>query len=184
MAQLGKHGLDRRHGFALARQHPGASATLVSHAAHTFEGVRIFGSESVVVTDRAGNILSETIADRRSGLGQSGLDVRPALDPGTAIGKVLALAAPDALPVSPATAELIIYPLMHTVRAASAAGKAEAELDALDQEQVVARYLLAYLVHTRMTSGNKPLYLDSVVSATDGSVLSQWNMLQTSPAKR
>jgi hypothetical protein len=59
-------GLDSRHGFKLAQQHPGAEGTVISRADHTFKGVRIFNSESVVVTGPHGAVISESVADRRA----------------------------------------------------------------------------------------------------------------------
>ena len=74
-SQRGKHGLDSRHDFVLAKQHPGAEGTTISRADHTFKGVRIFSSESVVVSGPHGSIISESIADRRSGLNQNDINV-------------------------------------------------------------------------------------------------------------
>jgi hypothetical protein len=58
--------------------------------------------------------------------------------------------------VSAATTELIIYPVMATVRTPAAANKSEAELNALDLvEEVVTGYELAYLVKTRMAPASR-----------------------------
>ena len=54
----GAHGLDQNHGFAVAAQHPGPTGQKITRAAHTFKGVRVWQSESVVVTDASGNIVS------------------------------------------------------------------------------------------------------------------------------
>jgi Zn-dependent metalloprotease len=178
-SQRSAHGLDARFNFVLANQHPGVQGTLISRADHTFRGVRIFGSESIVVTDANGEIVSESIAERRSALAKGDMHVAPSISANAAIAGVVGALAPHGVHLSPPSAELIIYPLMKTVRVASAAGKAEAELNALDLEDVVDGYQLAYLVQTRMANGNKPVYIDSVISARDGSVLSQWNALQT-----
>jgi hypothetical protein len=87
--------------------------------------------------------------------------------------------APDGEHVAPPSAELVIYPVVGQVRVATAAGKAEADLNATDLEPAVSGYQLAWLVHTRMRIGNTPRYHDTIVSAGDGSVLEQWSMLQT-----
>jgi Zn-dependent metalloprotease len=179
VAQRGKHGLDSRHGFALAKQHPGTEGTLISRADHTFKGVRIFSSESVVVSGPHGSIVSESIADRRSGLKSKDLNVTPGISAKAAIDGALRTVASNSTPIDPPSAELIIYPVMKEVRVASAVNKAEADLNATDVEDVVDSYQLAYLVRTRMSNGNKPVYHDTIVSARDGSVLSQWNMVQT-----
>ena len=49
----------------------------------------------------------------------------------------------------------------------------------LRDSDVVERYELAYLVHTRMVVSGRPVYHDTVVSARDANILAQWNMLQT-----
>jgi Zn-dependent metalloprotease len=179
VAQRGRHGLDSRHNFVLARQHPGADGTTVSRAEHTFKGVRIFNSESVVVSGPDGSIISEAIADRRSGLSQTDLDVAPSVSARTAIDGVVRAVSPGGGHVVAPKAELVIFPVMKEVRAASAANKAETDLNATDIEAVVDSYQLAWLVQTRMTGDNKALFHDTVVSARDGSLLDQWSMVQT-----
>jgi len=187
-------GLDARHGFAIVAQHPGLQGTQVARVAHTFKGVRVFGSESVVVIDAGGQIRSESASERRLGLTRtnsvgaiapaatapgSDFSVVPAISPKAAIDAALASLGADARHVAPPSAELIIYPAMRTDRLAGARDKPEQELNALDVEEVVDHYDLAYLVHTRMQRGDKPVYHDTVVSAHDGRILDQWNMLQT-----
>jgi Zn-dependent metalloprotease len=179
MSQRGKYGLDSRHGFTLAKQHPGVEGTTISRADHTFKGVRVFGSESVVVTGPHGSIISESVADRRSGLGQKDINVAPGLSAKAAIDGVVRAVSPNGTHIDPPSAELIIYPVTREVRIASAVNKAEADLNATDLETVVDGYKLAYLVHTRLANGNKPVFHDTVVSAADGSVIDQWNMVQT-----
>ena len=48
-------GLDSEHGYKLREQHPGANGQRILRADHTFQGLRVFGSESVVVTDDNGH---------------------------------------------------------------------------------------------------------------------------------
>ena len=189
-ARRAQHGLDARHGFTVLVQHPGMQGTQVARVAHTWKGVPIFGSESVVVLDPSGRIQSESSSERRAGLGKnngtaaanapgSDFSVVPAISSKQAIDKALASIGQDARHAAPPSAELIIYPVMRTERTAAARDKQEFELNALDVEEVVDHYELAYLVHTRMHVGDKPVYHDTVVSARDGSILDQWNMLQT-----
>jgi zinc metalloprotease ZmpA len=188
-AQRGSHGLDADHGFLVTTQHPGLQGTQVVRVAHTYKGVRVFGSESVVVLDHSGSIVSESASSLRENLGKgasnklgaatSDFSVQPAISSKAAIDAAMASVATDATQLTPPSAELIIYPLMKTERVPSAATKAEADLNALDEREVVDAYALAYLVHTRMIVGNKPLYHDTVVSAADGHIIDQWNMLQT-----
>jgi len=192
-ARRAERGLDARHGFAIVNQHPGVQGTQVARVAHTFKGVRVFGSESVVVLDTGGRIQSESASDRRLGLtkansagmvgGSTGpgndFSVIPAISSKAAIDAALASLGFDARHVVAPSAELIIYPVMRTERTQGAAGKPEQELNALDVQEVVDHYELAYLVHTRMHVGDKPVYHDTVVSARDGRILDQWSMLQT-----
>jgi Zn-dependent metalloprotease len=188
-ARRSARGLDARHGFLVLNQHPGMQGTQVARVAHTYKGVPIFGSESVVVLDTAGRIVSESVAERRTGLskgtakaaGGPGTDfnVTPAISSKQAIDAALASLGANATHETPPVAQLIIYPVMRTERTAAARDKPEYELNAVDLQEVVDRYELAYLVHTRMHVGDKPVYHDTVVSARDGTILDQWNMLQT-----
>jgi Zn-dependent metalloprotease len=191
-ARQAERGLDARHGFAVLVVHPGMQGTQVARVAHTWKGVPIFGSESVVVLDPGGRIQSESASERRAGLGKNpgsgaaasdgpGADfsVVPAISTKQAIDAALASLGASASHVTPPSAELIIYPVLRTERTAAARDKPEYELNAVDVEDVVDHYELAYLVHTRMHLGEKPVYHDTVVSARDGRILDQWNMLQT-----
>jgi Zn-dependent metalloprotease len=187
--QRAARGLDASHGFVVTAQHPGAQGTQIARAAHTYKGVRVFGSESVVVLDGTGRIVSESASERRAQLGKgpsnrlggptSDFSVKPAISSKAAIDAALASLTQSATHVSPPNAELIIYPLLRTERLPSAVNKAETELNALDVQEVVDGYELAYLVHTRMVAAGKPVYHDTVVSAQDGHIIDQWNMLQT-----
>src|SRR5437764_1388531 len=80
---------------------------------------------------------------------------------------------------TPPSAELIIWPVMKSERLASARDKPEAELNALDLQEVVDHYELAYLVHTRAYAGDIPVFRDIVVSARDATILEQWSMVQS-----
>ena len=181
------NGRDNNHGFALAAQHPGVDETKITRLNHTYKGVRVFLSESVVVTDPSGQIVSESVADHRGGLGNGGkssikagdMNVTPAISADAAINTVVRSVSPNGTHHVPPSAELIIYPVMTTVRVAGAESKAEAQLNAMDVEQKVTGYELAYLVKTRMHEGNKAVYHDSIVSAMTGRTLKQWESLQT-----
>jgi Zn-dependent metalloprotease len=182
-------GLDADHGYAIAASHPGVQGTAITRLDHTYKGVRVFGSESVVVTDSRGQLLSESASERRLKLGKgpakqaagpnADFDVRPAISAKAAIDAALRSVPAAATHLASPSAELIIYPIMNTERLPAATGKAEAELNALDLRDVVDGYELSYLVHTRMVVGNKPVFYDTVVSARDGRIVDQWSMLQT-----
>ena len=186
-------GLDNNHGFTVAQQHPGVQGTLVVRATHTYKGLRVFGSESVVVVDAQGAIVSESASPRRLHLGRgpanrlgaatADFKVKPAMPPKAAIdaavGATLSAAGREATHITPPTAELLIWPVMKTERVPSAAAKPEDELNALDLQEVVDHYELAYLVRTRMRRGDHPYYHDTVVSASDGHILERWSALQT-----
>jgi Zn-dependent metalloprotease len=185
-------GLDPDHGVALARQHPGVAGTQVVRTVHTYKGVPVFGSDSVLVLDFSGQIVAESSSERRLNLGKGrsnklrrgtgDFDVVPVIADQAAIAAALATMATRAIAVrhvKPPRAELVIYPVMQTERVPAAAGKRDSELNALDVHEVVERYALSYLVHTRMIDGHRPLYHDTVVDARTGQVIDQWNMLQT-----
>ncbi len=184
-------GLDGDHQFTVASQHPGPSGTQVVRASHTYKGVRVFGSESVIVSDGSGKVLSESVAERRPGAGQlaSGkhttsakppaLHVKPTITAEAAIATAVKSVAADAVPVTAPRAELIVYPIVKTERLPSAVNKPEEELNALDVTEVVEAHELAYHVRTRMRRHNVPLYHDTIVSATSGRIIDQWSMLQT-----
>jgi len=189
-ARRAQRGLDPRHGFTVLAQHPGMQGTQVMRVAHTFKGVPIFGSESVVVLDAGGRIQSESVSERRTGLGKnagasggdgpgSDFSVIPAISSRQAIDAALASLGAGATHVAPPSAELIIWPVMRSERTAAARDKPEYELNAVDLQEVVDHYELAYLVHTRMHVGDKPMYHDTVVNARTGAILDQWSMLQT-----
>ncbi|MES2018312.1 MAG: M4 family metallopeptidase [Pseudomonadota bacterium] len=178
MGQRGRNGLGNEHGFAMAVQHAGVDGTMVSRVNHTFKGVRVYGSESVVVTGARGDIISESIADRRSGLRGNSMNVTPAVSSSKAIGHAVASIA-KGTDIDPPKAELMLYPVMKEVRLASAGNKADSELNAMDLDQVVDHYELAYLVSTRKANGNQPIYHDTLVNAQTGAIMDQWSMLQT-----
>ena len=188
-AQGAARSLDADHGYVISRQHPGSDGTMVTRADHTYKGVRIFGSDSVVVSDAAGKIVSESVSERRLHLGKgvsnrlgaatADFSVIPAIGAKAAIAAALRSLPPGSTALTAPTAELIIYPVMKTERLPGAVNKADEELNALDVQEVVDHYALAYLVHTRMVAGERPVYHDTVVSALDGHILNQWNALQT-----
>jgi len=188
-AQRASLGLDANHGFLVAGQHPGVQGTQVVRTQHTYKGVRIFGSESVVVVDASGRIVSESASNRRDYLGKgpsnklggasADFNVKPTITAKAAIDAAVAAVGAGGTHVVAPTAELVIYPIMKSERVPAAMSKPEAELNALDVQDVVERYELAYLVRTRMVLANKPVYYDTVISARDGHVIDQWNMLQT-----
>jgi Zn-dependent metalloprotease len=183
------HGLDADHGFALVQQHPGVAGTEVVRVRHTYKGVRVFGSESVLVVDPRGKILAESTSERRQHLGRGSSNqlrgvtvnftVAPVITHAVAISAALASLPAPTEHVRPPISELIIYPVMATRRVPSAANKPELELNALDLQEEVDRYALAYLVHTRMLKGDQPVYHDTVVDARSGAIIDQWNMVQT-----
>jgi Zn-dependent metalloprotease len=184
-AQRATQGLNGDHRFALAAQHPGAAGTMVLRIDHTYKGLRVFGSETVVVASAGGSILSQSVAERRDKLGtgapgKAGVpNIRPAISAQDAIATAVRSVAVGGVAVAPPRAELIIYPIVRTERLPAAANKAEEELNALDLTEVVEAYELAYQVHTRMRLGAQPLFHDTIVSAGDGRIIDQWSMLQT-----
>ncbi len=185
-ARRAARGQDARFGHAVVARHPGTQGTQIARVAHTYKNVRIFGFESVLVLDANGKILSESDSEQRANFAKAdaagpGTDfsVVPAISSKAAIDAALASVGTSARHATPPSAELIIWPAMRTERVPDARDKQEQELNALDVQDVVDHYELAYLVHTRMVVGDKPVYHDTIVSARDGAILAQWNMLQT-----
>lgn len=186
-------GLDADHGYKVVAQHPGVQGTHVVRAAHLYKGLRIFGSESVVVLDARRQIVSESASRRRLYLGRGtanrmpgatgGFNVKSTIGRRAAINAALRDMPEGVVNVTAPTAELLIYPMMRDERAPGAEGKLESELNAVDLVETVDRYELAWLVRLRMQASSKaadqPLYYDVVVSARDASIIDRWNMLQT-----
>ncbi|MFL6656971.1 MAG: M4 family metallopeptidase, partial [Massilia sp.] len=178
-------GLDGDHGFALTSVHPGSAGTMVLRMQHTYKGLPVFGSESVVVSSPSGKLISQSVSDRRAKLAMASaarglaLGAPPTVSAHVAIATAVRSVGAGAVPVAAPRAELLIYPLMRCERVPAAAAKAEDELNALDLTDVIDGYELAYLVHTRMQVGQQPLFHDTIVSAVDGRIMEQWSMLQT-----
>ena len=185
-ARRAARGQDARYGYAVIKRHPGTQGTQVARVAHTYKNVPIFGFESVLVLDANGKIVSESDSEQRANFAKPDpagpgpdFSVVPAISSKAAIDAALASLGAAARHETPPSAELIIWPAMRTERLPDARDKQEQELNALDVQDVVDHYELAYLVHTRMVAGDKPLYHDTIVSARDGGILAQWTMLQT-----
>ncbi|MFC0167092.1 M4 family metallopeptidase [Pseudoduganella danionis] len=168
----------------LSSQHPGAAGQKIVRTQHTYKGLRIFGSESVVVTDTAGTIVSVASTDRRA-VSTGGLaplaaaDVPPAISPAEAIRIAASSVAPRGVDRWPPSAELLIFPIARSVRVPAAQSKQETELNAADVQEVIDRYALAYYVKTRMAQDNKPVYYDTIIDANTGAILAQWPALKT-----
>lgn len=182
-------GLDADHSYKVVAQHPGVQGTHVVRAAHLYKGLRIFGSESVVVLDARRQIVSESASRRRLHLGRGtsnriqdatgAFNVKSAISRRAAIDAALRDMPEGVVNVTAPTAELLIYPMLRDERAPGAEGKLESELNAVDLVETVDRYELAWLVRLRMRSEDQPLYYDVVVSARHGDLIDRWNMLQT-----
>jgi Zn-dependent metalloprotease len=188
-----RQGLTADYSFRISSQHPGVVGQKITRAQHTYRGLRVLGSESVVVTNSAGEIVSVSVADRRPGIAPSAAtpgagapsstpappDPTPTLSAPDAIIAAQQAIGPTAVHRWEPSAELLIYPVMKSVRAPSAANKPDAQLNALDLQEVVDRYELAYLVKLRMAQGQKLVYFDAVVNARTGAIIAQWPALKT-----
>ncbi|GAB3458754.1 M4 family metallopeptidase [Massilia terrae] len=186
-----KYGLDNDHGYRLTARHPGGPGAWVTRYAHTYKGLRILGSESVIVSDAGGKVVGETLQDLRSGLGQGAgssllagsfiqFDVTPRVAAADAVRTAQGVAPLRVVAeAAPASAELLIYPVQQRMRAASVLGKRSGGLNAADVVKQLTGYELAYLVKTREMGVDRPLFRDTLVSARDGHVIAQWNAVQT-----
>jgi Zn-dependent metalloprotease len=182
-------GLDADHGYRVVAQHPGVQGTHVVRAAHLYKGVRIFGSESVVVLDARQQIVSESASPRRLQLGRgaagalspvtTGFDTTPVVKRKAAISAAAKGSPSGAVNVKLPTAELVIYPVMRDERAPSAIAKPDSDLNALDLVETVDHYALAWHVRVRMRSGEQPIFYDVIVDARTGDTIDRWNALQT-----
>ena len=168
--------------FALALDtiHPGVAGTRVARLHHTYRGVRIWQSESVVTLADDGAVIDETLTDRRAALatagegGEGGFDAlpeRPPLSAQEAINLVLGGIERGARPLEETTAELVVYPLMARTRTRTGEGKPLAQLNALDVDDVVTDYRLAYVVGTRMLIRDELQFWDHIISAEDGHLI-------------
>lgn len=176
-------GLSADYGFRLSSQHPGVAGQKVTRTRHTYKNLRVFGSESVVVTNAAGDIVSVASAERRPGIAPPSppapAELTPTLSADDAIRIAVQQLAADASHRWPARAELLLYPVMKTIRTAAAVNKSDAQLNALDLEDVVEHYALAYLVQLRMARDRQLIYYDVMIDARSGAILAQWPALQT-----
>jgi Zn-dependent metalloprotease len=168
-------------GLALDTIHPGVAGTRVARLHHTYRGLRIWQSDSVVSLDDGGAVIDETPSDRRAALAKAteeGIDAlpeRPQVSAQEAINLVLAGIERGAQPLEETTAELVVYPLMARTRTRTGAGKPVAQLNAVDLEDVVADYRLAYVVSTRMLIRNDLQFWDHIISAEDGHQIDRLN---------
>jgi Zn-dependent metalloprotease len=175
------HGQPAPFALALDNIHPGVAGTRVARLHHTYRGVRIWQSESVVTVADDGAVIGETLSDRRTALaaaaeeGADALPERPPLSAQDAINLVLAGIERGARPLEDTTAELVVYPLMARTRTRTGEGKQLAQLNALDVDDVVADYRLAYVVRTRMLIRNDMQFWDHIISAEDGHLIDRHN---------
>lgn len=182
-----KNNLGQAHGYAISMQHPGADGVKIHRLNHTWNNVPILGSESIVVTNQSGAIISETHDDKRVGLvanpslgkAAAPMSVVPKLSAAEAIARTVQNLAQNGTHHHQPSAQLVIYPQVKSVRVAAAKNKPEAQLNAVDLEEVVTGYDLAYVVQTRMLVNGKLSFTDSIVHANDGRVLKQWDAMQS-----
>lgn len=178
-----RYGLSADFSFAVASENPGVSGQRIVRVNPTFKGIPVWQSQSVVVLDEVGNLLSESSSNNLQGLLSGGvkqLDTIPALADFEVINSVVNTLAPNGSEniVKP-SASLIIFPVIKNSRVASAANKTEAELNALDVESTVVGYKLAYMVETRMIVDGTQQLFDTIVDAQDGSIIQRINKMHS-----
>ncbi len=186
-AERGALGLNTRHAFAPKNVVRTSDDRLVHRLSHQFQGLRVWGSESIVTTDLFGNAKGRAEHFLRLA---GDVDVEPQVTASEAISRAMGPVLPAVEGASRRSfverpqAELLLYPILKQVRVAGAELKAEAELVATDLQDVVERYALAYYVQSREQSERQSLIAtDSIIDAKTGEVLAQWDALQHAAAK-
>ncbi len=184
IAQLtARHGLSADYSFVVASENPGITGQRIVRVNPTFKGIPLWGAQSVVVLDDQGNFISESLSNRMDALVSGGakqFDTIPALADFEVINSVVATLAPNGGEdlVKP-NASLTIYPVIKSTRVAAAANKAEADLNALDVDDTVVGYKLAWLVETRMVVNGSQQLFDTIVDAQDGSIIQRINKMHS-----
>ncbi|MBI3229499.1 MAG: M4 family metallopeptidase [Burkholderiales bacterium] len=193
---VASHGLDANHSYSLTKEHPGVAGTKIVRLNHTFKGIPVWQSESVVVLNADGKVVSEAVTDRRQALTKAagntlaagaGAGAGAGSEPNTeakisaqqAIDIAVQKLAPNGTYIVAPEASLVLFPITTKRRTLAAQGKAEKALNALDLETVVNGYELAYVVKTRMTANDRPVLWDSIISAVDGHLIQQISAMHT-----
>ena len=144
-----------------------------------YRGVRVWAGDVIVEVGADGTPKTTTNSLKPG--------INLATIPSLTQAKVLEIAHNDLRPTGPyahaRTAELVVYPqIIDQVRENPLRGL-QGELNALDIEQVVSGYTLAYHVHTELENGaQETRHTDYIISAHTGEILKQWNSLETGAA--
>ncbi len=187
-------GLNQRHDFAPRALYATEEGDQVARFNQTYLGLRVWGGESVILTDANGNRKGQPVHDLRS---FSDLNVEPTLGGREAVALVnqriqaaLGVSEGDEAPrkgraqlISMPSHELVVYPILRQVRVEGAEGKAEADLLATDVKDVVERVALAFYVQIRQKVDGRTSYQDALVDAHSGEILAQWDALNTATAQ-
>ena len=144
-----------------------------------YRGVRVWAGD-VIVEVGANGAPKTTTNTLKPGINLATI-------PSLTQAQVLEIAHNDLRPVGPyahaRTAELVVYPqVIDQVRENPMRGL-QGELNALDIEEVVSGYTLAYHVHTELENGaQETRHTDYIINAHTGEILKQWDSLETGAA--
>jgi len=175
----GKMGLDADHDFVVRNAIVDDQGAVHVRYNQTYRGVRVWGGETIVHlgADQRSTDLTNEI--------KSGINL--GTNPSLGVADALGVAHRDLRPMGPYTyppaAELIIYPHVREQVRADAPTRPGGELNAVDMEQVVTHYSLAYHVQTALENGAaETRHTDYIIDAHSGAILTKWDSLQTAAA--
>lgn len=171
-----KLGMDLNHRFQLARSFRDELGQTHLRFEQRYRGVKVFAAEAVVHVGADGSALGFSNGLR----GGVSTDVRPSLRDSDA----RAIAHRDLSPrggyASAPTAELVLYPQINQAVKESRMRGPRGELNAMDIEDRVAGYALAYHVHTELENGALETgHTDYIIDAHSGEILKKWSSLRT-----
>ncbi len=173
-------GLTAEHSFQPRAQHQDSLGQSHVRFNQYYRGVRVWGSEVITHTGTNGESLAPTTALRQG----IRVDVVPSLSATETANLVKAMLAPaQGFASEPLVdIELVVYPKTVSHVLPNRAHLAQAKLNALDFVTEVESYHLAYHVHTELENPGDTRHTDLIIDAHTGSVLEQWNSLQTGAA--
>ena len=170
------HGVSEDETFKVRRVSVDETGAKHVRLDHYYKGIRVIGSTGMVRADRDGVVLDEEARDVRRGVA---LDTKPSVTAEQARKVVEARPERTGTPLLEPRSELVIYPIKQRVVIATGAPVTgqETDLDALDVENRVVAYKLAYQIETVDHRENGPVSAHRFfVDAQTGEVLNTRKM--------